>query len=353
MVENKNNSSNKTDSAQGTQTYTGSSNDDVEITIIDYDSENQSERKVENIEESFSFKDSSSVTWINVVGLQRVDVIEKIGKYFGIHYIVLKDILTVGQRPKVEDFDEYLFVVLKMINTTQDSYTLKSEQISIIFGKNFVFTFQEKKGDVFDPIRDCIKNEKCKTRKMGADYLTYTIIDTIVDNYFVALEKLGEKIETIEDMVVYKPTPNAVHLIHRMKRSLSLLRRSVWPLREVVAFIEKTESKLIKKESQVYFRDVYEHTIQTIENVENYRDTLSGLLDIYLSSLSNKMNEIMKVLTIIATIFIPLTFITGVYGMNFKYMPELEWRIGYPIIMLLMIIIALGMVIYFKKKKWF
>lgn len=353
MVENKNNSSNKTDSAQGTQTYTGSSNNDVEITIIDYDSENQSERKVENIEESFSFKDSSSVTWINVVGLQRVDVIEKIGKYFGIHYIVLKDILTVGQRPKVEDFDEYLFVVLKMINTTQDSYTLKSEQISIIFGKNFVFTFQEKKGDVFDPIRDCIKNEKCKTRKMGADYLTYTIIDTIVDNYFVALEKLGEKIETIEDMVVYKPTPNAVHLIHRMKRSLSLLRRSVWPLREVVAFIEKTESKLIKKESQVYFRDVYEHTIQTIENVENYRDTLSGLLDIYLSSLSNKMNEIMKVLTIIATIFIPLTFITGVYGMNFKYMPELEWRIGYPIIMLLMIIIALGMVIYFKKKKWF
>jgi magnesium transporter len=280
-----------------------------------------------------------------------VDIIEKIGKHFNLHPLVIEDILNIHQRPKIEDFEDHIFIVLKMLTYNKDSHEGESEQVSIILGKNFVLTFQERKRDVFDPVRNRIKNSKSLIRKYGADYLVYALIDVIVDNYFIILEGIGEVLEELEDRVLLNPTSEIVHSIHQLKRNLIVLRKSIWPLREILSTLEKTESDLIKNTS-VYFRDVYDHTIQVIDIIETYRDLVTGMLDIYLSSVSNRMNQIMKVLTIIATIFMPLTFIAGIYGMNFKYMPELGWKWGYPLVLILMLLIGVNMIIYFRRKKW-
>lgn len=336
----------------GTLIYTGDKIIDFEIAIIDYNSGEYKEFEVKNPEECFSFRDSPTVTWINIVGLDKVDVIENIGKHYNLHPLVLEDILNVHQRPKIEYFEDYVFVVLKMLKYNEESYDIESEQVSMILGENFVFTFQEKKGDVFDPVRIRIRNNKGIIRKNGADYLLYALIDIIVDNYFVILEKLGDEVEDLEDNVILDPSPETVHTIHRLKKNLIELRKTIWPLREVLNTLYREDSHLIKKKTSFYFRDVYDHTIQVIDTVETLRDIAGGLLDVYLSSVSNRMNEIMKVLTIIATIFIPLTFIAGIYGMNFKYMPELEWKFGYPLVLILMLSIGIGMLIYFRKKKW-
>jgi magnesium transporter len=226
------------------------------------------------------------------------------------------------------------------------------EQISLILGPNFVFSFQEKEGDVFDPIRERIRNGKGRIRKMGTDYLMYALLDSIVDNYFIILEKLGEKIELLEEKLVTRPTPDTLSTIHQLKREMIFLRKAVWPLREVISGLERNDSSMIKESTRIYLRDVYDHTIQTIDTIETFRDMVSGMLDIYLSSVSNRLNSVMKVLTIIATIFMPLTFLAGIYGMNFKYMPELEWRWSYPVIWLIMAGIGFFMLLYFRKKKW-
>jgi magnesium transporter len=284
--------------------------------------------------------------------LHKIDIIERIGKHYILHPLVLEDILNVYQRPKVEYFEDYIFVVLKMLTYDDKTDDINSEQVSMILGNNFVFTFQERKGDVFEPIRDRLRNNKGVIRKNSADYLLYSLIDIIVDNYFVILEKLGEKVEDLEDRVVLNPSPETIRKIHRLKRNLIELRRIIWPLREALSVLYKEESDLINKKTSIYFRDVYDHVIQIMDTIETLRDMVGGLLDVYLSSVSNRMNEIMKVLTIIATIFIPLTLISGIYGMNFKYMPELKWRFGYPLVLLLMLGIGIGMLIYFRKKKW-
>ena len=229
---------------------------------------------------------------------------------------------------------------------------IKAEQVSVILGSNFVISFQEIPGDVFDPIRDRIRNAKGRIRKMGADYLAYALLDAIVDNYFIILEKLGEKIEDMEEALVQNPTPETLQTIHHLKRETIFLRKSVWPLREVINSLERKESALIQEKTLIYIRDVYDHTIQVIDSVETFRDLVSGMLDIYLSSISNKMNNVMRVLTIIATIFIPLTFVAGIYGMNFKFMPELEWPMSYPLVWIIMIGITLSMIVYFRKKEW-
>ena len=228
----------------------------------------------------------------------------------------------------------------------------KSEQISIIFGADFVISFQEKEGDVFDAIRERLRSNKGRIRKLGTDYLAYSLIDAIVDNYFTILENLGEAIEEIEDRLVTNPTSETLQTIHDLKREMIFLRKSVWPLREVINRLERSESALINKSTFVYLRDVYDHTIQVMDAVETFRDMLSGMLDIYLSSVSNRMNEVMKVLTVIATIFIPLTFVAGIYGMNFRYMPELGQTWSYPAVLILMLVVALLMVVYFRRKKW-
>jgi magnesium transporter len=335
----------------GTLIYTGERKEDFEVSVIDYDADNYNELKVKDIEECFPFKDSPTVTWINIVGLHRTDAIEKIGSHYNLHPLVLEDILNVTQRPKIDYFENYIFIVLKMLTYNDESNEVESEQVSIILGKNFVFTFQERKGDVFDSVRERIRNNKGIIRKNGADYLLYSLIDVIVDNYFIILEKLGEEVEDLENEVVSNPSPDTVQTIHRLKRNLIDLRRSIWPLREVLNNLSRGESELLKKTS-IYFRDVYDHTVQIIDTIETFRDMVSGVLDIYLSSVSNRMNAVMKVLTVIATIFMPLTFITGIYGMNFKYMPELEWKFGYPLVLIVMLCIGIGMIIYFKRKKW-
>lgn len=345
--------SKKTGLAPGTLVHIGERKiEKVQIQIIDYDERQFQEKDAETVEECFPFKGKPTVTWINVNGLHQLEIIEKIGKEFDIHPLILEDIVNTGQRPKMEDLEGYVFIILKMMLFDEDSDEIKAEQVSLILGPDFVISFQEAGGDVFDPIRSRLRNGKGRIRKMGAGYLAYALMDAIIDNYFIILEKIGEKIEFMEEGLVINPTPDILQELHELKREMIFLRKSVWPLREVISELERGESSLIDETTRIYFRDAYDHTIQVIDTVEIFRDMLSGMLDIYLSSISNKMNEIMKTLTIMATIFIPLTFIAGVYGMNFKYMPELEWRYGYFALLSVMIVIFFGMMVYLKRKKW-
>ena len=337
----------------GTLIYVGERKvETVRITYIDYDEHNFAEKQVSNIEECFAFKTTPTVTWINIDGLHDVKIIEKLGQQFELHPLVLEDILHTGQRPKLEDFEKYIFIVLTMLSYNGDNQTVEAEQVSIVLSSNFVISFQERIGDVFDQIRDRIRNAKGRIRKMGPDYLAYSLIDAIVDSYFTILEKMGEKIELLEEQLVVEPTEQTLHQIHSLKRQMIVLRKSVWPLREVISGLQRTESALIKDSTSIYLRDVYDHTIQIIDTIESFRDMVSGMVDLYLSSISNKMNAVMKVLTIIATIFIPLTFIAGIYGMNFEDMPELRWRLGYPAVLLVMVLVAVVMLFHFRKKKW-
>jgi magnesium transporter len=325
----------------------------VGIRLIDYDEGQLQEKEPKAIEECFPFKDLPTVTWVNIDGLHDIQIMEKVGKHFNLHPLVMEDILNTEQRPKIEDFDDYIFIVLKMLYCDEGDDEIQAEQVSIILGSNFVLSFQEREGDIFNPLRERIRSGKGRVRKMGPDYLAYCLLDAIVDNYFVVLEKLGEQIEGMEEELVTNPTPETLQRIHNLKREMIFLRKSVWPLREVVSRLERGESELIKESTGIYLRDVYDHTIQVIDTIETYRDMLSGMLDIYLSSISNRMNQVMKVLTIIATIFIPLTFVAGIYGMNFQYMPELKWHWVYPwAFWLVMLGVAGVMLVYFKRKRW-
>jgi len=323
----------------------------MKITVMDYDGDRVEEKEVRAVEECFPFKEAPSVTWINVEGLHQVEPLEKLGGAFGLHPLVLEDILTTDQRPKVEDQGDYLYIVLKMLDYQEEE--IIHEQVSLILGSNFVISFQEgREGDVFNPIRERIRSGKGKIRKSGADHLAYALLDSIVDSYFAILEKLGEQVEALEEELIADPGPETLEEIHRLKREMLYLRKSLWPLREVISTLERGESALIQESTGIYIRDVYDHTIQVIDSIETFRDMLSGMLDIYLSSISNRMNAVMKVLTLIATIFMPLTFLAGVYGMNFKHMPELGWPWAYPVLWLVLALIGITMVVYFKRKKW-
>ena len=323
----------------------------VKISVIDYTKEHAKERIVKRVEDCFPYKEKKSVTWINIDGLHDVKVIEKLGEHFKLHPLLLEDILNTGQRPKMEDYEDYFLFVAKMLYLDDDS-RIESEQISMVLGPGYVISFQERTGDIFDTIRDRIKQGKGRIRDMGSDYLAYALLDSIVDNYYQVLEKIGEKIERMEEVLLKKSTPKTLGEIHKLKRVLILLRKAIWPLREVVNGFQREESPLVTDITKVYLRDVYDHTVQVMDTIDTYRDMLTGMLDVYISTVSNKMNEVMKVLTIIATIFIPLTFIAGIYGMNFAHMPELGSRWGYPAVILLMVIMTGLMLIYFRKKRW-
>jgi len=343
----------------GTLVYVGEQKvETVKISYLDYDEQNFQEKQVSNIEECFPFKTTPTVTWINIDGLHDVEIIERLGRQFELHPLILEDVLHAEQRPKYEDFDKYIFIVLRMLQYNEQIHDIESEQVSLILGTNFVISFQERVGDVFEPIRERLRNAKGRIRKMGSDYLAYALLDAMVDSYFAILEKIGERIESMEEQLVANPTEKTLHQIHTMKREMISLRKSIWPLREVISGVQRSESSLISETTGLYLRDVYDHTIQVIDTVESFRDMVSGMLDIYLSSISNKMNEVMKVLTIIATIFIPLTFIAGIYGMNFNpekspwNMPELNWYWGYPAVWLVMAVVLVIMLIYFRRKKW-
>jgi magnesium transporter len=326
--------------------------EETRITIMDYDEEKFQEKEAKTIEECFPFKDKPTVTWVNIDGVHDVDIVEKIGKHFGIHPLALEDIVNTGQRPKMEDFEDYIFLVVKMLTYDQNEGEMNAEQVSILLGPNYVISFQERQGDVFDPIRDRIRNSKGRIRKAGADYLAYCLMDAIVDGYYLVLENLGERIESLEDEVIENPTSETLQIINKLKRKMIVLRRSVWPLREVIGTLERGGSSLIHETTAAYLRDVYDHTIQVADTIDSYRDMISGTRDTYLSSLSNRMNEVMKVLTIIATIFIPMTFIAGIYGMNFEWIPELSWRYSYFAVWGVMAAVAVTMIAYFRKKTW-
>ncbi len=345
--------SNKFGLPPGTPVHIGSERTDkVKITIIDYDEIQFHEEEAKSVEECIPLKDSQKVRWLNIDGIHQVEIIEKIGEQFGIHPLLLEDIVNTEQRPKIEDFGDYLFIVLKMLYPSERDNETKVDQISLILGSNFVISFQERKGDVFNPVRERLRNGKGRSRKMGADYLAYALMDSIVDSYFIVLEIVGEKTELLEEKLITSPTKETLQSIHKLKREMIFLRKSVWPLREALSYMERGESSLIKESTRMFLRDVYDHTIQIIDTIDIYRDIISEMFDIYLSSISNKMNEVMKVLTIIATIFMPLTFIAGIYGMNFKYMPELEWHFGYYAVLAFMAIIGISMLFYFRRRKW-
>ncbi len=322
------------------------------ISIIDYSPDQFEEKTVETIEECCSYQGKSTITWINIDGIHKASIIEQVGQSFNIHPLTLENIMNTAQRPKIEYFPDYIYIALKMIYWDEREQEVAIEHISLILTNHTVLSFQEREGDVFNPVRHRIRNTTGKIRKSGTDYLVYALLDSIVDQYFLILEKLGDRTELLEDTLINQPSPENLQVIHHNKRNLIYLRNSVWPLREVIYKLEKDESTLIQDNTKLFLRDVYDHTIQVIETVEALRDMVSGLLDIYLSSVSNKMNEVMKVLTIIATIFIPLTFLAGVYGMNFEYMPELSWRWAYPVIISVMFLVGFVMYFYFKKKKW-
>jgi magnesium transporter len=353
MTKHNNKTSKKAGLAPGTLVYIGKARTSkVKISTINYDKNKFEEKINENVEDVFKYKDKPGISWINVDGIHDLDVIKKIGKNFNLHPLIQEDIVNTSQRPKSEDFGDYIFVVLKMLYRDEKKQKINIEQISLIIGPNYVVSFQEIEGDIFNPIRERIKDPKRKIRERGSDYLAYSLIDSIVDNYFSILEIIGEKIESIEGKVIKNPSIETLQLINSLKREIIFLRKSVWPLRELLSSLSRSESKLIRKETEIYFRDVYDHTIQVIDTIETSRDMLSGMLDIYLSSISNKMNEVMKVLTIFASIFIPLTFVVGVYGMNFDFMPELQWKYSYFILLGIMFFIGIGMFLYFKRKKW-
>ncbi len=320
------------------------------ISLMSYTDDCLDERESATVEECRDLMKEGGVTWINVSGVHDVDLVEKVGHLLNLHPILLEDVAHTGQRTKMDEYEGHLFFALHMIYF-QDG-DLIDEQVSLVVGKNVVLSFLENPGDVFDPIRERIRQAKGRIRSRGADFLAYTLMDTLVDNYFLVVETMAERMEALESEVLENPRVQVLNEIQRQKRQVILLRRAVWPLRDVVARLERAEGDLFGPDMRVYVKDLHDHSVQVMETVETFRDVMGGVLDIYLSQVSNRMNQVMKVLTVIATIFIPLTFLVGVYGMNFEFMPELAWRWGYPALWGFMVTLAVVMLVLFKRKNW-
>lgn len=339
--------------APGTVEFTGDRKAErILIRVIDYDAQQIAEHEPAAIDECFPLRDTATVSWINIDGLHDTGLLNRCAEHFGLHPLVTEDIVNTGQRPKVEDYDGYLYIVLKMLDYDEDAHEVSAEQISLIVGPQAVLSFQEREGDVFAPVRERLRGGKGRARKSASDYLAYMLIDAVVDHYFLVLEKIGERIEKLEDELLEEPRPDVLRVVHTLKREMILLRRAVWPLREVLSGMQRAESALIRQETGIFLRDVYDHTIQVADAVESFRDILGGLHDLYLSSVSNRMNGVMKVLTVIATIFIPLGFLAGVYGMNFTWIPELQWKWSYPVFWVVILALVGVMVAIFRKKRW-
>lgn len=325
----------------------------ISISIVDYDALNYVEKDDVSLDQCLEYLDTPLKTWINVRGIHDITMVQKIGKHFGLHPLLLEDIVNSGQRSKLDDYKENIFIVMRMLRYDAVKSEISDEQISIVLGKNYVISFTETENDVFELIRQRLQKENSRTRQMDCDYLCYSLLDCIVDNYFIILEHVDHHLETLEEeLIKNNPHPNTLLKIQKTKRDVILLRKAVWPTREVMSQFRRLETPLIHESTRLYVQDVYDHTIQAIDTIESFRDITSGLLDVYLSNMSHKMNEVIKVLTVVATIFAPLTFITSLYGMNFDYMPELHSKYGYPLTLLAMLIISIIMLIYFRRKKW-
>ncbi|NPD88805.1 MAG: magnesium/cobalt transporter CorA [Asgard group archaeon] len=337
----------------GSIVYTGEREaESIYLTALGYNEKDITHKKLEKIEEFFELKKESAQNWLIVEGVHQVENIEKIGGEYNLHPLVLEDIVNVFGRSKIDTFDEYLCIIMKMFQYSSESNQLEEDQISLLLTHDSVISFSEKQSEIFTPVINRIISGYGRIRKTKNDYLLYSLIDIVVDNYFLVLEQIGLGLSDIEEELVSSPNQNTLIQIQYLKRNIIHLRKTIFPVREILNSIIRGDATIIEDSTMLYFRDVYDHVIRIIETIESYRDMVSGLLDIYLSSVSNKMNEIMKVLTIIATIFIPLTFIAGIYGMNFLYMPELQWQWGYLFVWIIMIIITGFMIFYFRKRKW-
>lgn len=348
--------SHKTGLPPGTLVHIGErKTDKVSFTLFQYYEAECRERRPKDIDDvlaALSQSESETVTWLDVGGIHDVTVIERLGAFFHLHPLLLEDVVNTEQRPKAEEYEQHGYVVLKMLYCGADRSMIHTEQISLVYSPRFVVSFQENGGDVFAPIRERLRDGRGQVRKCGADYLMYTLVDAIVDSYFSVLEVLGEKSEAVENGLLNDPANQTIKDMYSLKRDLLFVRRAVWPLREVIRNLERGDARFIADDTRPYLRDVYDHTIQVIDTVETLRDMVAGMLDIYLSSMSNRMTSVMKVLTVITTIFMPLTFIAGVYGMNFEHMPEIKWRWGYPLVLTGMAMVGLFMALYFRRKKW-
>jgi len=336
----------------GTMTYVGSKESaETKLDVIDYNLENYERFTSASTEDAFKFVDEDRITWFNIDGLSNVQEIEKLGEHYELHPLVMEDIVNTGQRPKVEEYEDYLFIVAKMLYYKNGN--IENEHISMIVGRNYVLTFQESDGDVFNPVRERLETGKGRIRSRSADYLMFALLDSIIDNYFLVIDDISDRIEEMEaSLFINKPNDNVAQEIQELKQTILRIRRSVFPLREVVSRLEKMETPLIENNTINFIRDLHDHIVQISEHIDIYREMIWGLMDLYMTTISNKMNEVMKVLTIMASIFIPLTFIAGIYGMNFEYIPELQWKYSYFVLWGFMIIIFLLMLYYFKRKKW-
>lgn len=343
----------KTAQAPGTLHYVGEmAGTKIDLAILEYDDKHYREQQVDDLDE-IDWQDALATRWLDISGVHSKSLVSRVGERFSVHPLVLEDIMNTSQRAKFEDHDHYLFLVFKMLYLDDQTEKIEAEQISLIVKGELIISWQEKPGDVFDPIRRRIKYTQWRSRKLGADYLAYALLDAVVDHYFVLLEKINEQIETIEAELNARPEPGTLEKIHQLKGKIIFINKTIWPIRELIANMERSESALIKADTKLYLRDSYDHIIQIMESAESKRDIISSLQDLYLSAISHRMNEVMKVLTIIATLFIPPTFIAGIYGMNFELMPELKWPYGYVTALGGMGLLMLGMMVLFKRKKWF
>lgn len=341
----------KPGSAPGTLTHVGEKLlDKVSITVHDYNQDHLIIKEIENVEECRPFTDTPAVTWVQVKGLHDLEILKELWAEFDFHLLVQEDIINTNQRPKVEDYGDQVFIVMKMISVEEEE--IRYEQVSIVLADNYVFSFQESDKPFFDPIKTRLQVQKSRLRTLGPDYTAYALVDTIVDYYFTVLEEISEQIDTLEDELIEDTEHEHLRSIHTLRRELIRFRKSIWPLRDSLNSLLRDEYVLIKPETLLFIRDVYDHLIQAIDSVDNFREMVSSLHDMYMTNISNKMNEIMKLLTIISTIFIPLTFIAGIYGMNFEYMPELKWKWSYPLVWVIMLIASAGMAYFFRRKKW-
>lgn len=343
--------SKKTGLSPGTLVHIGENRTEtVKITLFNYAGARCDEQAVTNPNELQPPADES-VTWINIGGVHKIDVLEAFGKQFGLHPLLLEDIANTDQRPKLDDYEIYVFLVVKMLAVT-DRGDILVEQVSFVLGRNYVLSFQENGTDVFHPVRDRLRAGKGRLRHNGSDYLLYALVDAVVDQYFSVLESLGEKIEMLQERVMADPKPDTLREIHALKRQLLFVRRAVWPLREATNSLSRSDCPYLHEPTKVFFRDVYDHVVQIVDTIESFREMLSASLDIYLSSVSYRLNAVMRVLTVITTIFMPLSFIASIYGMNFEHMPELKWEWGYPFVLGAMGLVAAGMLIGFRRRKW-
>jgi magnesium transporter len=332
-------------------TLVAPTNEKPVVRHIEYDSDSYEDIEVSHIEQCYPYRDNNRMTWISIEGLGDVELLKKLGAHYGLHPLALEDVLNTGQRPKCEAYETHYFIVMQMVYRDKDDEVV-FEQLSLFVGKDFVISVQESPCDVFNPLRMRLARAQGNLRHSGSDYLAYAIIDSVVDYYFPVLEWLGDLLEEMEDEVLEKPTHEFVKRLHDYKRSLVHLRRGAWPQREILAALQRDESELIHSKTKPFLRDCYDHSIQIMDIVENYRELTSSIMDIYLSAVSMRTNDVMRVLTVISSIFIPLTFLAGIYGMNFEYMPELKKTWGYPLFLAVSLCLAVSMVIYFKKKKW-